>query len=419
MKRFNLIVIMLLMVLVSAAIFSCNRRSKTSHAGHEEKVQYTCPMHPEIIRDAPGSCPICGMDLVRKETEAAIVEDVTLTTVLQPTNEYVISTVPVARAEYRNEPMEIDALGYTAYNTSATRALSSRVSGRIERLYIKYRYQLIKKGERVMDIYSPELLTAQENLLFVLKNDPDNKSLISAAWQKLHLLGMSEQQIGQIVNRRKALLYITVFSNYSGHIHEATGTDDMAVTSETPMDLSSQPVTKELSIKEGMYVQNGQTLFKIYNPDKLWGLLSIQQADQPFVKKGDKVRIVPEARPHEDFRATVSYVEPVFRQGSRNVVVRVNIDGNGRIPVGSQLRGTIFTEPHPGWWVPKEAVLSLGINSIVFLKQPGGFAAHKVTLGHTHPEWVQVQSGLGENDSVALNAQFLMDSERFIKINNK
>ena len=99
-----------------------------------------------------------------------------------------------------------------------------------------------------MDIYSPELLTAQENLLFVLKNDPDNKSLISAAWQKLHLLGMSEQQIGQIVNRRKALLYITVFSNYSGHIHEATGTDEMAVTSEAPMDLSSQQVTKELSL---------------------------------------------------------------------------------------------------------------------------------------------------------------------------
>ncbi|HRO42582.1 MAG TPA: efflux RND transporter periplasmic adaptor subunit [Flavipsychrobacter sp.] len=417
MPHLKIIFWTLFIAVFMVGISACEQTTKTTN---NQQTQYTCPMHPEIVRDAPGSCPICGMDLVKKETNASKITDITLTTLLQPTDKYVLSTIPVTTAQYRNQPMEIEALGYTAYNTSSVGTIASRTTGRIERLYVKYRYQLIEKGQRIMDIYSPELLTAQENLLFLLKNDPNNQSLISSAKQRLLLLGMSSAQVQNVIATRKASLSISVYSNYSGHIHEAQAGAAMPQDAATNMNEATNQTTRELNLKEGMYVQKGQTLFSVYDPDKLWGVLGIYQSDQPYIKVGDNLRIVPEANPVKDFRATIAYIEPVFRQGSKTITARVNIPNSGyRLPVGSQIRATIFAKAHAGWWLPKESVLSLGMNEIVFVKRGTGFAVKKVVTGHTHTEWIQIMEGLGANDSVALNAQYLMDSESFIKSNNE
>jgi Cu(I)/Ag(I) efflux system membrane fusion protein len=316
--------------------------------------------------------------------------------------------------------MEIEAIGYTTYNTSSVGTIASRTTGRIERLYVKYRYQLISRGQRIMDIYSPELMTAQENLLFLLKNDPGNHSLISSAKQRLLLLGMSQSQVNNVIATRKASLTVGIYSNYTGHIHEAQAGSAMQPATAPSMNEAITQTTQELNLKEGMYVQKGQTIFSVYDPNRLWGILSVFQADQPYIKAGDNVRITPEANPHNDFRTTIAYIEPVFRQGSKTVTARVNISNSGhRLPVGSQIRATIFTKRHAGWWLPKESVLSLGIHKVVFVKHGAGFAVKKIVTGHTHPEWIQIVEGLSAKDSVALNAQYLMDSESFIKIDNE
>src|SRR5688572_10276525 len=156
-----------------------------------EAPQFTCPMHPQIIRDNAGTCPICGMDLVKKENQATATQKISLETLLKPTNEFVIASLPLAGVTQSEEPMEIDVLGYSAYNLSSVGIIAVRTSGRIEKLYVKYRYQKITKGQRIMDIYSPELMAAQQNLLFLLKNDINNTSMIQAARQKLLLLGVS------------------------------------------------------------------------------------------------------------------------------------------------------------------------------------------------------------------------------------
>ena len=171
---------------------SCND-NKDQHDGHKEAAAtelYTCPMHPEIIREQPGKCPICGMDLVKKETDAKRIAEVELESLLKPTNEFVVSSIPVTTIQKREEQIEIEALGNIAYDTRQVGSISARVSGRIEKLYVKYRYQKISKGQHILDIYSPELLTAQQNLLFLLKNDAGNTTLIEAAKEKLLLLGM-------------------------------------------------------------------------------------------------------------------------------------------------------------------------------------------------------------------------------------
>lgn len=266
-----------------------------------------------------------------------------------------------------------------------------------------------------MDIYSPEMMTAQQNLLFLIKNDPDNSTLIQATKEKLLLLGMSNEQLQQVIKNNQPSFTIAVYSNYSGHIHEATNSGAMNSNANTMNDISR--ITEELSLKEGMYVPKGQSVFAVYNPDHAWVLLNIYGDNQELVRAGNTVRVVPETAPDKDFRATIDFIEPFYRKESKTLSVRVYFNNsNLKIPIGSQVRATIFGNTKEAFWLPKEAVLSLGMDKIVFKKADGGFRAHKVTTGMLYKSSIQILSGLSDTDSVAVNAQYLMDSESFIKV---
>ena len=382
-----------------------------------DKVEYTCPMHPDIIEDKPGTCPICGMGLVKKESDSKKIGNVELESLLKPTNEFVVSSVPVITIERRGEQIEIEALGNIAYDTRQVGSVSAKVSGRIEKLYVRYRYQKIHKGQRILDIYSPELLTAQQNLLFLVKNDPGNLPMIEAAREKLLLLGMSKEQLQQVMQSGKPSLTIAVYSQYDGHIHESTNGGSMNAESGTMRDISL--ITEELSLKEGMYVQKGQSVFTVFNPDKAWAVLNIYGENQSLVKTGNAVRVVPETAPGKDFRASIDFIEPFYRKESKTVTARVYFNNSSlKVPVGSQVKATVFGNTKEAYWLPKEAVLSLGMDKVVFLKTDGVFKAKKISTGITHQKHIQVLNGLTTTDSVAINAQFLMDSESFIKVKN-
>jgi Cu(I)/Ag(I) efflux system membrane fusion protein len=397
---------------------SCNNKSTTTTRATVEKEEWTCSMHPEIIRDKPGNCPICGMQLIKKEKNTVALNDVQVNDLLQPTDQFVVSSIPVTTITNKSVPIEVDALGTVAYDTRLVNTISARISGRIEKLYVKYRYQHIMKGQRIMDIYSPDLLTTQQELLFLLKSDPNNSSLINAAKQKLLLLGMNGGQLKQIIETRKASLTVTVYSQYTGHIHEAGNTMPGESTREQGMDISR--ITEELMVKEGMYIEKGQNIFQVFNVDRSWVLLNIFPEYQSLIKKGDAVRVLPETAPAKDFRAKINFIEPFFRKENKTLMARVYFDNSKlQIPVGSQVRATIFADNREVEWLPKDAVLSLGIDKVVFLKEDGAFKAHKVETGLSYKNRIQVLSGLGPTDSVAANAQFLADSESFIKVSGR
>ena len=414
----QLIFILTVFLLFAAA--GCKNK-KDPHATHKTetvKDLYTCPMHPEIIRDKPGNCPICGMQLVKKETGGEKILEVTMDALLKPTNEFVLSSIPVTTMERKEEQIEIEALGNIAYDTRQAGSISSRVAGRIEKLYVRYRYQKISRGQRIMDIYSPEILTAQQNLLFLIKNDPDNKTFIQAAKERLLLLGMSNEQLQQVIKSNKASFAIAVYSNYSGHIHEASNGGAMNTSSSGMKDIAL--VTEELLLKEGMYIQKGQSVFIVNNPDRAWVVLNIYGDNQALIKKGNMVRVVPETAPGSDFRATIDFIEPFYRKDSKTLTARIYFSNNVlKIPIGSQVRATVFGNTKDAYWLPKEAVLSLGMDKIVFKKEGAGFKAHKINTGTGYNNQIQVINGLSTIDSVAVNAQYLMDSESFIKIGNK
>lgn len=383
------------------------------HNGSQVEI-YTCPMHPEIIRDKPGKCPICGMDLVKKGGAANNTQDLNIDFLLQPANEYVLSSIPITSLHSANEEIEVEALGKIAYNTKQVGTISARVSGRIEKLYVRYRYQKITSGQKVMEIYSPEILTAQQNLLFLLKNDNENTLLVNAAKDKLLLLGMSQEQLNDVIETKKAAFTISVYSKYNGHIHEA-GSQSMQKEPGEMRDISL--LTEELPLKEGMYVQKGQTVFTVYNPNQAWAILNFYANKQDVIREGSSVRIVPETAPDKDFRATINFIEPFFRRESKTVTARVHFDNSSlKIPIGSQVKATIFGNSREANWLPAQAVVSLGLDKIVFIKDEIGFKAHKIKTGITYKNRIQVLEGLSAKDSVAANAQFLMDSESFIKV---
>jgi Cu(I)/Ag(I) efflux system membrane fusion protein len=390
---------------------SCNsKKTNNAEITSTSKELYTCSMHPEILQDHPGNCPICGMKLIKKNVEPAAINDIKLETLLRPTNEFVVASLPLTTAEESEINIPINSYGIIEADTRVAGAVSARVSGRIEKLYLRYRFQNVAIGQKIMEIYSPEIVTAEENLLFLLKRDPDNTSFINAAKQKLLLLGMNAKELNKVIETRKVLYSVSVYSNYKGHVMD-NGMNQNVVNNPAPE-------TQELPLKEGMYVTKGQTLFNIMNHHKTRAALQIFPDDQPLIKKGDAVKIIPDMDTNAIINGRIDFIEPFFRGDNKTLTVRVYFDNKNMLSLGSQVKAKIFTGTKNGLWLPQKSVLTLGMNNVTFLKSNGGFVAHKITTGIRADNKVQILSGLNATDTVAANAQFLIDSESFIKTAN-
>ena len=399
-----------LLLIFMTIVLSCNsdKRNYTDNGVAEEKSVYTCSMHPQIIRDKPGECPICGMQLIRKVGDTKRSADLQELTMDSSAHVFAVTAF-----KQSSEEIEIEALGNIQNDTRQLATISAKVSGRIEKLYVRYRYQMVMPGDRIMDLYSPELATAQQNLLFILRKDDTNTSLLEAAKQRLLLMGMSNQQLQQLIRTKEASLTVSVYSNAMGHVHEA-GQEKMDPPG--PMQTPTT-ATQPLAIREGMYVQAGEKIFSLTNPQKAWAVLNLYPENQHSVKIGDEVKIIPEALPQKAFTEKIDFIETAYRQGNKTLTARVYFDNDElSLPIGSQIRASIRVGISDANWLPAEAVVSLGLNDIVFIHTNKGFEARKVKTGIRQKQMIQIISGLTSEDSVATNAQYLTDSDSFIKL---
>lgn len=396
---------------------------ETKVAPSEENLQkkFTCPMHPEIVKDQAGQCPICNMDLVEMSVQVSMDKTITIDDIVQPTDQFVISSLKTTYPDVKKLFVKINADGFIAYDIRTYNNIASRYSGRIEKLYVKYNFQKINKGDKLFDIYSPEIVTVQQNLIYLLQNDSSYVELIQKTKQKLILLGLTEQQVSDVEKTGKVQFSLTVHSPYDGNVH---GTEKESISSN--MAMSKNQTVSGFSVKEGMYVEKGQTVFNVINPDKVWAILKIYDDDISKVKLGQTVEITLESEQDVTIKGKVDFIEPFYESNSKTLNVRVYLDNtltSNKIKYNSLIAGTflkavISTDTVQGLWVPKNSVLDLGKNKIVWLKNERVFEAHEILTGPTLDNWTEVLQGLNQENEIVADAHYLMDSESFIKITN-
>jgi len=371
---------------------------------------YTCPMHPEIIRDKPGQCPICGMDLVEKGMTSNT-EKLNLGAIIEPVNETIIGEIKTTIPVVKTIAGQVSAKGYISYNPKNSSAISSRYSGRIDKLYVKYNFQEVIKGQKIMDIYSPELLTAQQDYVFLLNNNEEDMALIQSTRQKLMLLGMNEAQVQNLSKTRKIEYLVSIYAPSSGHIHK------MGLTMSVNKDASMDNKQTELSIREGMYIKKGEVFFNLISLTDLWVILKIYPQDAGKVKIGQSVKIVSEMAPDNALQEKISFIEPVLEKDSKFISVRVYLEkcDHHIFKIGSLVNASIDIGEQKGLWIPSSAILDLGNESTIVFKQEGGhFKTYKVSIGNKINKEVNILEGLNEQDVIASDAWYLVDSESFV-----
>ena len=401
-----------ILILGFAIYFFVLKPSKHPENNHQAEV-YTCPMHPEIIRDKPGNCPICGMNLVKKIMEGQATEDNSIDNLLKPTDNFIVGNYKVTTPKDTSLTTEISLPGIVVYDPNSAVNIAARMNGRIERMFVNYKFQRVYKGQKLFDIYSPELLTEQQNLLYMISdNMGDHESIINASKQKLMLYGMTNNQINSLVATKKSNPIISIYSPASGIIE---GTDSMTKSTGVAMQNSSGS-TDPLTIKEGDYIKKNQTVFKLLNTDKVWGIFNVSQGLSNQIKTNQSIQISTELDETKTINARINFIETQFNPADKTNRIRVYLENNGmKLPIGLRLQGHVKTNPIKGIWIQKQAMVSIGNKKIVFVKMDNGFKATAIKTGTTIGDFVQVSNGISVEDTIANTAHYLIDSESFIK----
>jgi len=431
---------MLIALLFSLLLFSCKEKTGTATAdsmhGHDKATANTCPMHPEIVRDHPGKCPICGMDLVPMSHSNELHVDSSILPLLKPVNEQVVSGISTISPDSGRQAFSVPVQGIVTYDIRHQESIASRVAGRIEKMYIRYNYQPVRKGQLIMEIYSPDLAAAQRELIYISSSD-DNALLLQRAKQRLNLLGMQTAQINQVIKTGKPLYRVPVYSSVDGYIVEkkvaanaspsstamppspAAAADGMgamgggaAASNTTAAQQAINPTP--VLIREGQYVGAGETVFTIYKSNSLIAAFSFAPSIAATIKRGQQLTYHTDANPGDIKTGSIGLIEPTQKNGENFTVARVYLSGTDLKPA-QLLTANMQVIKDGTYWLPQNAVLQLGTKAVVFKKEKGVFIPRQVQAGIKINDMIEIKDSIGDWQ-IAKNASFLVDSESFIRL---
>ncbi|WP_310555074.1 efflux RND transporter periplasmic adaptor subunit [Flavobacterium sp.] len=348
----------------------------------------------------------------QKKGSGDTIKSTSIENLLKRTDNFIVGNYKTTTPKDTIINSEINLPGIVAYDPNSSVNIAARISGRIEKMYVNYKYQKVTKGQKLFDLYSPELQTEQQNFIYLVTNDTDNQSIIKASKQKLRLYGMTLNQVNALTSFKRANPVVSIYSPASGIIQ---GTESMTKSTEGSMQ-NSNITTEALTIKEGDYVKKSEVVFKLVNTDKVWGVFNVLQGYNSLIKINQSIKISSEFIENEPITAKVNFIETQFNQTDRTNRIRVYLNNSSlRLPIGLRLQGMVKTNSTKATWLEKEALVTIGNKKIVFIKMKDGFKAKEIKTGMEINDFIQLIDGISVEDTIAKNAQFLIDSESFIK----
>jgi Cu(I)/Ag(I) efflux system membrane fusion protein/cobalt-zinc-cadmium efflux system membrane fusion protein len=366
-----------------------------------KKIKYwVAPMNPSYIRDEPGKSPM-GMDLVPVYEEEGEEKEPSSTIRIDPITMQNMG-VRLGRVERKTLVKDIRTVGYVVYDETKIFTVNTKFNGWIEKLYVNFVGDAVKKGQPLFDIYSPELVTAQQEYLLAL--DQYNnlgtssyprvrdgaKRLLKASRTRLSYWDLTDAQIEEIANTGKVKKTVTIYSPASG-------------------------VVIKKSAFEGHYVKAGAHQFEIADLSKVWVDVDIYEYELPWVRKGMRAEMDLSYIPGKDYKGKVLFIYPYLDTKTRTAKLRLEFS-NRKYELKPGMYANIYLKSHiakDSLVIPQEAVIDSGVRQIVFVAiGEGKFQPRDVKIGlEGNENEFQVLGGLKENEEIVLSAQFMLDSE--------
>ncbi|MBL4702265.1 MAG: efflux RND transporter periplasmic adaptor subunit [Phycisphaeraceae bacterium] len=345
---------------------------------------YTCGMHPWIILPKPGSCPICSMTLVPLDP-AKFTGEIAIDPV-------VVQNMGVRTGQVTTGPLvkTIRTVGTVDYNETLVRDINIKISGWIEKLYIDYLGAKVNEGDTLLDLYSPELYSAQEEYLIALRSSSSNNTLLESARTRLQYFDITNEQIATLEKNNKPSKTLAIQSPYTGVV-----------------------IAKKAN--EGMKVNQGMQVFRIADLSKVWISVTLYEYQLPYIQLGNKATMSLPYIPGHNFEGTVVYIYPYLDKKTRDVQVRLEFDNpDGILKPGMFANVTLANRlANERTLVPREAIIDTGERKIAFVALgKGRFEPRDVITGiQTQNDQIEILRGLKPGETVVTSGQFLLDSE--------
>ncbi|GAC1588528.1 MAG: efflux RND transporter periplasmic adaptor subunit [Chitinophagaceae bacterium] len=381
-------------IILSVLLFACNSKKTADPA--DPDVYYTCSMDPQVKENNPGKCPVCKMDLtVAKKSSSKNMDEIELSEQQIQLGNILMDTIH--SSSIGGQVVLTATLNFDQLKENA---VSSRVMGRIEKLYFKNTGDYVRRGAKLFDLYSEELNNAKQEYLLELEKQKtldnsiiDFSQLVESAKNKLVLWGMNEAQLLELVKNKKANPLTSFYSSAGGYI--------------TAMD-----------IKEGDYVQEGGTVVRLADLSTLWAEAQVYSSQLSFIDKGEQAIVQFPDMQGKEVKGKIEFINPEINPDTRINLIRVSIPNPGnQLKPGMPAYVVIKDRASKSLTLPADAVIRDNKGASVWVQTSHHKFKYKmVEIGVESNDRVEIKSGLKEGDAVVVSGAYLLNSEYIFKI---